>query len=607
MDNCVQTELTAPDSDLDSLSFAQPDPSSVGEWVSKLPMANVPEATGQVRQAAFEIARLKTDWPTRMALLETIRPTVLYLTTRLDRNVGGTGAQETNVRLAQRLQTNLCSGYIGVVLSATSAARKNRKALGVASLAIHRAISDLSRTLLRTLQFYVTPADRFWFKLNALYRLAEQLGIDADKHPDSDSDASPDLSIAGTYLRALLLAMARPYQLRPHQLSSVFHMLGNWVPMVSLSPADDKDLHLVALDSDQGPGHADRFEQTADTRGIRSEVLVYELQAAGRGADNSLNVPKDVDAKLLEHLADSWDKPKPRTFGRADASDAMKVCVGLSAIHYYLSEGTRFSELLPRAGGAPAQKNPFFEKDVKFVPNEVERHRDVWAEAPDAGGKIPQNPFIENPEVAIFNAGRDQKQGTESHARERQHGGADEAGERYECYDATTMDTSPGGYRLRWNQPFPPNVQSGELVALKEISEQNWCLAVARWLRQDASGAFMGIQLVAPQATPVAIRVIQTKGGQTQFHRAFLLPNLKAMAQPASLITPTAPFQTGQKILLIKDGTQTTAQLGDCLLKTESFNQFTFRVLDGYLEKPSRRRNMGSLYGVKKHQRTGFR
>ena len=39
-------------------------------------------------------------------------------------------------------------------------------------------------------------------------------------------------------------------------------------------------------------------------------------------------------------------------------------------------------------------------------------------------------------------------------------------------------------------------------------------------------------------------------------------------------------------------GVQTTAQLGKCTLKTESFNQFTFRVLDGYLEKNEANLNM---------------
>ncbi len=38
------------------------------------------------------------------------------------------------------------------------------------------------------------------------------------------------------------------------------------------------------------------------------------------------------------------------------------------------------------------------------------------------------------------------------------------------------------------------------------------------------------------------------------------------------------------KVHVQRQGIQTTAQLTASVLSTESFNQFTFRMLDGYLE-----------------------
>ena len=64
----------------------------------------------------------------------------------------------------------------------------------------------------------------------------------------------------------------------------------------------------------------------------------------------------------------------------------------------------------------------------------------------------------------------------------------------------------------------------------------------------------------------------------------FLLPELAPIDQPATLITPRLPFQAGQKIHLYKQGVRSTAQLTKCVLKTESVNQFTYRMLSGYLE-----------------------
>ena len=114
----------------------------------------------------------------------------------------------------------------------------------------------------------------------------------------------------------------------------------------------------------------------------------------------------------------------------------------------------------------------------------------------------------------------------------------------------------------------------------------------------------MGVELLAPQARPVAIRVVQSKGSEAEFQRAFLLPELKPLGRPATLITPATPFKGGQKIVIRESGIQNTAQLGECLLKTGSFNQFSFRVLDGYLEKPGAKPNMGNQINKNKH---GFR
>ena len=89
--------------------------------------------------------------------------------------------------------------------------------------------------------------------------------------------------------------------------------------------------------------------------------------------------------------------------------------------------------------------------------------------------------------------------------------------------------------------------------ALRDQADPRWCLAVARWIRQDEQGPFMGVELLAPHARPVAIRVVQSKGGQAEFQRAFLLPELKPLGRPATLITPATPFKDGQKVVIKRE------------------------------------------------------
>jgi hypothetical protein len=594
MENVRATLLTAPQAELEALSFALPEPKSVGEWISRLPMANVSESAGQIRQATFEIARLDTDWGTRMDLLEGIRPTVLYLAARLDKTANGAGSQADAIsRLAQRLQTNLCSGYRAVVLAALETAAENAEACTTLSLAAHRALSDLSRTLLRTLQYYVAPAERLWLKLNQLYHLAEQLGIDREVHADTESNTTLQISISGIYLRSLLLAMARPYQLRHRQLTDVFRALGAWAPVVSLSDAPGEGVHVIDLASDHGPVYTEAFAGGGTKRAVRAEALIEALEAHLRNEDADIVIPAHIDNALISHLTGAWGEMKPRAFRRSATSDPVKVTVGLRSTHYFLSGGTAFADLLgPGSSATPGEINPFLKDDVRFVPNISDRPRDVWDDAFDVGAKIPVNPSFDDPEQVLY-----------PHEPKKRSA---ETEDDYRCHDTTSADMSPGGYRLRWNEPFPTSLQTGELIGLRDETDPRWCLAVARWIRQDEAGPFMGVELLAPQAKPVAVRLVQSRGGRAEYKRAFLLPELKPVGRPATLITPEGPFATGQKIHLWDDGTQNTAQLGDCLLKTESFNQFTFRMLGGYLEKSRSQTNMVNRKQINKTQ-TGFR
>jgi hypothetical protein len=589
--------ITAPEAELDKLSLWDEDPAAVREWVGTLPMANTAEAATQIRQATFEIARLKTDFGTRMALLEAIRPTLHYLCARLDRTAITNSHSDAIARLAQRLQTNLCSGYKAVILAGLVESDAE-DANSTIALAIHRALSDLSRTLLRTLQFYVAPADRLWFDLNQLYLLAERLGTQAESFEDSENHSESQCTATDAYLRSILLATSKPNQLRHRQLGQVFNALEFWTPKVSIDARCDDPLFMVDLESDQGPRYAKLLENPAQPRCIRTEVLVYELETYLKEMDSHIAVPDYVDEDLLDHIVGAWGIMRQRAFRRAPASGSVKVAVGLRAAHYFLSGRIDFADQLDEEDTVLNHEvNPFLAAVDDAIPvrgtSNASSRKDVWDDAFDLRAKIPVNPSIGDPDrILLQGYGRDKQANTKSTvttARSNDTPGA------LHFYDTTAMDTSPGGYRIRWNEPLPTNVQAGELVAMRDATDPRWCIAVIRWIRQDNDGTSMGIELISPRAIPLAVRVINKRGGPSDFARALLLPALEPIDQPATLITPLMPFQAGQKVHIQRQGIQTTAQLSQCILKTESVNQFTFRMLDGYLENTRINLNISDL------------
>ena len=606
MEDPLTVRISAPEADLDNLSMWKDDPSAIREWVSKLPMANTAEAAIQVHHATFEIARIKTDVSNRMAMLEAIRPTLNYLCARLDRTATTTSSHSDAIaRLAQRLQTNLCAGYKSVI----RAALNNFDAEGTIqtiSLAIHRALSDLSRTLLRTLQFYVAPADRLWLELNQLYLLAEHLGVQTTQWEDSGNHSQSEVTATDAYLRSILLGTSKPNQLRHRQLGQLFNALEYWTSNVSMHERQQEPLFIVDLESDHGPRYAKLLRKPVEPRGIRTDALVDQLVAHLENNKTRIEVPDYVREDLLGHIIDAWGVMRQRVFRRAPASGPLKVCIGLRPAHYFLSGGVAFFDQLEQTDAILKREvNPFL-GDLDDCPPvsasfDPDAALDVWDEAFDLGIRIPMNPEIEDPDQILreaYHRTRNEHDVSTQQCAEKVEGAdsdADGAPGTLQFYDTTAMDTSPGGYRIRWNEPLPANVQAGELVGLRGAADPRWCIAVIRWVRQDNDGTSMGIELISPLAIPLAVRVVNKRSGQNKFARALLLPALEPINQPSTLITPLLPFQAGQKIHLQRQGIQTTAQLSQCVLKTESVNQFTFRMLDGYLENTQINLNIGEL------------
>ena len=597
MQDGLTVKVTIPDTDLDVLSFCDPHPSAMADWVASLPMANTADTATQLRQATFELTRLNTNFSVRMELLESVRPTIHYICARLDKTaVSSANHGDAIARLAQRLITNLCSGYKVVVVEALEELSEN-PALGknVIPLAAHRALSDLSRTLLRTLQLYVAPGDRLWLDLNQLYFLAERLEVNNIEQEDPENHSTTNTTIMDTYLRSLLLACCKPNQLRYQHLAQVFNALEVWTPQATIENNTDDALFLIDLESDQGPQYSKLLQNPDEPRSIRSDVLVYELEAYLKKIDGGIEIPEYVPNDILSHLVDAWGLMKPRAFKRAPASGSVKICMGLRAVHYFLSGGVEFVDQLPRTDAVLQREvNPFLADEQEL--DVVESNKDVWDDAFDLRVRIPINPNIDDPDRIILQPQHLQKPVSKAKKAAKQS---------FNFYDTIAVDTSPGGYRIRWKEPLPGNVQTGELLGLRDETDPRWCIAVVRWIRQNNQGAAMGIQLLAPRAIPVAVRVIKKRGGPTDYVRALLLPALQPIDQPAMLITPVVPFQEKNKIHVQRQGIQTTAQLTTSVLRTESFNQFTFRMLDGYLENARIDLNISDLSELIGEQESG--
>jgi hypothetical protein len=342
---------------------------------------------------------------------------------------------------------------------------------------------------------------------------------------------------------------------------------------VQINRVDPDAFLSIDIEADRGPGYAGIDQNPTDPRMLRTDILAFELEAFLKEIDSKVPVPDYISSDLLSHLVDAWGLMRKRIHVRAKGRGTLKVCIGINAVHYFLSGAVAFRDQLSAKDALLRKEvNPFVEDN--FKPKVFTTTDDPWSKP----GRIPENPNIDNPDRIL-----------------KPERGREAPPPSYQFFNTDVHDISPGGYGVQWGPNFPKNLQTGELVGIRENDDSRWCLAVVRWIRPAESGATIGIELLAPRAIPVAARVVRKKGGPTDYTRALLLPALKAIDQPSMLVTPKLPYQAGQKIHIQRQGIQTTAQLASEVIKTESFNQFTFRMLDGYLENAQIDLNMENL------------
>jgi hypothetical protein len=377
-----------------------------------------------------------------------------------------------------------------------------------------------------------------------------------------------DGSISDTYLRALLMGCCKPNQLRQRDLAGVFKGLREWVQHAKLLPPNEGEgLFLVDFASDHPPIYGSLYsEEPGPTcRLINTEALVNELKKVRQDTgDRAVIFDKDnaVSPNVLDHIITAWGVMSKRNFARAPAQDKLWISVGLSNTHYYVSGGIGFEEMVADSKSRyvveEQDRNPFLEKDT---PLETE----LWDAAfrPDA----ESDESLEMEDI-------------EFHIREADKAANSAFKERHPVFPVRMANVSPGGYCLEWSADIPSHIKTGDVIAVREVDNNSWSIAVIRWVSQlKDETTLLGVELLSPRATPYGASVQHKTGEDGDLMRALLLPEIKLVGQPNTLITPRVGFKERQKVTLIRGGEESYIQLFKKVSSTAAYNQFEFRYI----------------------------
>jgi len=560
-----QPQLSAPTPTQLRLSFCEETPRDLKRWIAGLPKANIGETARQLYQGLGELNQLLTPSDNRLHLLELLRPEVYFVCQHLERHflhqaimLDERSRKISN--LCQALQSQLSIGYKQIVLRIAPKYSKDRAAL--LSEALQRAVHALKGQLVRATQLYSPAPEQLWFELHQLFRCACDLQLQHRRVRDDLASLAGELSVEQTYIAALLLGSARCNQMRQNPIAQLAQVLEPWSAWLKLHPgASGEGLFAISAEIDAGPRYRSKFrsEQQPGLLGFDPQPLVNAIEAHLLHKDNStpLPVPSGLTLDTLQHLHATWGEAAERSFQRTVGQGNLTVCVGMSALHFYLGGERTFSELLRHPGSRAAN----------FSQAVAQGEKDSWSQAFDAAPQSKSDEFLPYEEIRYEPLADDE-------------GDADSP-PHYPTYALPVINHSPGGYCLAWPKEVPAELQTGEMVGIQDTTNQGWSIAVVRWIRQvRGAGTQMGIELVAPHAQPCGLQLVRTLDDHSHYLRGLLLPEISAIDLPATLLAPRLPFQEGNKVLINTQGEEHRAGLDRRVASTHSFNQFAYRSLE---------------------------
>ncbi len=525
-------------------------PKNVELWVESLPRASVGRCAELIFNLLSEVNSLEIKYKDRVYLLESLRDPVQYVSQAMQKHFIGARfplpKKAQNIAHATRkIYTLMAIGYKITVedqLKSTLFLKDN----GLLSTNIHRAMSYLSRVLLTTYQVYAPLPNNIWLDLNKLYGYAEQQKLHRNQISDVQHQYIKKTSIAGEYLRILLLSLAAPNRLHHGEVDHVYVNLERWMRLTKLNQVIENDAmsydFVVNCSSDKPPCHFS-LNKEVDSKCVRvfntdelTQELYDELQLSEEIVSKTLVTIKMPTAKLshdlLRRLIVSWGPIQERKFGRIKSNATVSVSIGLSAVHQIISSDYKNNlpvEILNLDEDILekdlASQSNFSGKDVIDV---KDTGRDIW-------DSVYEQHAIE------FNKPSSEKN-------------TDNKVTTYEqSQDWMIANYSEGGFNLKNLNENSNNIQVGELIAFKmninnETAAQ-WQVGIIRWMRTiGREGVEIGGEFIGVSAIPVGVSLMAEDSEAKNIQRALLIPEIKSLNQENSLVTFLSNYRVGAAI-----------------------------------------------------------
>ena len=533
-----------------SLSARNPDemelqPPQVKKWLDNLPLLNIAETSRKLLSTLSIHNRVEFDDTLRLQLLELFRYPVNQISLELAKQYIGqplplAEKHKTIAEQNRQLQMEMANGYKRLVMNRVDKAG-DRKELAMTALTIQRAIRCLTDILAVSYQTYSPDPPDIWKEIHTLYTHAEGVKLADIEVDDPLNKTLPRSKISHVYKQALLLDFSDPFHLPPRMIDRVQHYLDRWASLAHLTGVaptynptcqflidQEKDRAGIVYSADtllDGRSPPYRLLNTVElARLAHTQLTLLKNGQLPPPEGLQENFFQESGHDLLKRVISAWGVNPQRSFRRSQPSGhQVDIAVGLDAINYWINGGRKFVV------------------SSNFV------------------GPMPQRHQL----------GVEEKKPAAARMSERE----------YSTWDVE--DESAGGLALSKTGQINVPVHVGDLVISRPPGIGSaWGVGVIRWVKSAASSNVdIGIQHLAPSAEPAVIKTVSENKIESDFLPALLLPEIKPLKQPQTLIAQRGLAKPGVEIFM--DNGYRLHRIAPTRLieASHSFEQFCFDIL----------------------------
>ncbi len=533
------------------------EPGAIKNWLDNLPIASVGETARQLYMAMRDVNR-QDDVPVKhhFHLLEGIGEPLELILPELHRHYAGKPLPLSQKRrkvadLYSQLLRQTILGYQQVIAHSIELSRFGWKK--VVTTSVHRIFYYSSLLLSNYRQLYMPYQKGMWQQLYWIYQLVEKYNL-LNAKITGLGETPTKTSIGAEFKKLLLHSLLSPNLFKPSELKDVLNNLDLWIPYVAIKTAhrdNNTTTYAFTLETDYPPGLiaeniSQAENQLIDVRYLDiSNLLIHInkiLNNAKPGVETiKLGRGRVTSRRALLILLNNWGRPPTRDGERRLIQGHAEVAIGVSAIHYVISNGRQANqpEAEPQA--------------------EVEDDNFNLAIPPNQSGELGNQEFITARDVgediwdsAYFEPDAPTPSWTESMRMKV-----------YSYLNAKVMNISKGGFCIALPQDGVEHIQTSELVACRGKTGQ-WQLGEIRWMVCPTTGPIRaGIQKRSQIVKPAEIKL--TSGVKSQPIKCLLGKNEDGHI----LFLPNMPTKFDHnKIQLIVDGQSRSIQVQDVLFTT---------------------------------------